>query len=369
MITTYPTLYKLTTTGKVQIWYMEREGEKYRTISGQLRGAKVTSAWTVAKAKNVGRSNETTPEEQAISEINATYVLKETQKNYKRSITGIENKTYFEPMLAKSFEQKRIKNDDWPVFIQPKLDGMRCIANKFGMFTRNGKEITTCPHIFEELKVFFEQDETLIIDGELYNHDFNDDFNSIISAVKRADMSPESLERSRKIVQYHIYDIGDMDMTFFERKILIETLFRRKEFNYLKQVETHICNSFIDIDFKHKKIFSKGYEGTIVRLDALYENKRTYSLMKKKDFITEEFPILALIEGEGNWSGAAKSGLFQHPNGNTFGASIKGTYEYCKQLLRDAESYTGQLGTVVFQELTPDGVPKFGVLHSIRDYE
>ena len=48
--------------------------------------------------------------------------------------------THFKPMLAHKYDEKRV---DWskPVWMQPKLDGVRCVFTKDGAFSRTGKNL------------------------------------------------------------------------------------------------------------------------------------------------------------------------------------------------------------------------------------
>ena len=109
------------------------------------KGKLVRSSWTVAEAKNVGKANETTPVEQALSEIESKYE-KKLSREYHKSIDDIDKKRYVKPMRA--FEFKNIELD-WsrPHVIQPKLDGVRCVIDKYGMKSREGKPILGAPHI------------------------------------------------------------------------------------------------------------------------------------------------------------------------------------------------------------------------------
>ena len=180
----YGTLYKRTSSGKVQIWFIEREGSRYRTTSGQMDGKLVVSEWTQAKTKNTGKSNETSPEEQAISQIESIYE-KRLKQSYFESITDIDEETYFKPMLAAKWKDVKDKITAKSVMMQPKLDGMRCIAKADGLWSRNGEPIISAPHIFEAIAPMFVDRPDLILDGELYNHDLKDDFNTIMSCVKK----------------------------------------------------------------------------------------------------------------------------------------------------------------------------------------
>src|SRR3546814_10690811 len=78
---------------------------------------------------------------------------------------------FFKPMLAEKYDAFE------PGFAQPKLDGVRCIATKDGLFSRQGKPITSCPHISTALTPLFEHTPSLVLDGALYNHDLTDNFN------------------------------------------------------------------------------------------------------------------------------------------------------------------------------------------------
>ncbi len=171
-----PTLYKRTSTGKIQTWFIEIDGGSYRTTSGQQGGKLVTSLWTVAEAKNVGRSNETSPEEQALLETEAIYTKKLEQGGYFRTIEEIDDdRGFFEPMLAHPFDPTRLPEGE-RFYVQPKFNGIRCVARKSGLWSRKGKKFVNCPHIEEELKPFFETWPDAILDGELYNHDYRSDF-------------------------------------------------------------------------------------------------------------------------------------------------------------------------------------------------
>ena len=157
------TIYKTTKGGKIQEWTIEVVGNKYRTISGQTDGKKVINEWTVCYGKNTGKANETTDKEQAMKEAEAKRKLK-LEKDYSETIKGINRKRHFEPMLAAKWEDYKNKVE-YPLYSQPKLDGIRCIVTKDGMFSRNGKEIISAPHIRKALYKFFKHDPDTILDG------------------------------------------------------------------------------------------------------------------------------------------------------------------------------------------------------------
>ena len=183
-ISSLPTLYKRDTKGKVREltidygWNSDDDAAT-RSTAGIQDGKLVTSGWKKTVAKNVGRANSTTAYTQAISEAMSIYDRK-LEKEYFKDIKDIDSYTAFKPMLAGGYK----KNDDiFPVIAQPKLDGIRCIANKSGLWTRANKPITSCPHIWEEIKPIFDKHPEFTFDGELYNHELKDDFNKITSLV------------------------------------------------------------------------------------------------------------------------------------------------------------------------------------------
>ena len=361
----HETIYKRTRTGAVQIWYAETEGDKYRTVSGQQDGKKIVTEWTVCTPKNVGKSNATTGEQQALIEVQALY-KKKLEKDYSRTSTEIDNEGYFKPMLCEKWEKDSSVTS--PFYIQPKLDGIRCIARADGLWTRNGKRHVNVPHIEEALKAFFKDNPGAVLDGELYNHVLKDDFNEICSLVKKTKPTPESIEQSKKFVQYHVYDIHDgSDSLYGVRRAKLGILLQGVKSEYIVAVPTTIIlcvtpdDNVNDIVTQyHDEYVEDGYEGAIVRLNSAYVNGRTKNILKVKEFITEEFRLEAIDEGKGNWAGFAKTGTFSTKDGKQFKASIKGTKAFCKEVYNNKNKYINTLCTVKYLNLTPDGIPRHG---------
>lgn len=368
-MTTYPTLYKRTNTGKVQIWFVEVDGDRYRTTSGQMDGKKVTSEWTTAKPKNTGKANATTGAQQAVSEVNAMYE-KQYKKDYRNSVEEIDVVERFKPMLADKWSDRKHKITVTYVHMQPKLDGVRCIAKADGLWSRSGEPIISAPHIHAQLAPLFEKYPNLIIDGELYNHDLKDDFNAIVSCVKKSKPTDEDLEQSANLIQYWVYDMPS-EMHFGERNKILQNMIDVGLFGadnnivIVQTAEVHID----DVDKIASIYIEAGFEGAMVRLPGKYENKRSKTLLKWKEFQDEEFKIVDIQEGDGNRSGMAGRVVLALNDGRTFSAGLIGNMDYCKQLLADKSRHIGKMGTVVFQNYTPDGVPRFPKFKTIRDYE
>ncbi len=347
-------IYKKTKTGATQEWTIEVVGNKYRTHSGQVGGAITTNEWTVVYGKNVGKANGTTDEEQALKEAEAKRT-KKLESGYFEDVNNIDTKQYFEPMLAAKWEDYKDKIQ-YPIYSQPKLDGIRCIVTKDGMFSRNGKPILSAPHIFESLQPLFDETPDLILDGELYADKFANDFNKIVSLVKKTKPSDEDLVESKKNIEYHIYDLPSIDDVF---RIRYSKLCALRLPKCCLRVITHTVRSEDELMNAYGQYVTAGYEGQMLRLDSKYENKRSKSLLKHKSFVDEEYQILDIVEGEGNRSGTAGYMVFETREGKRFKSNVKGTWEETAEMLKNKKKLIGKQATIKYFNLTPDGIPRF----------
>lgn len=361
------TLYKKNG-GKVQQWSIEVDKHMYRSIEGFVNGAMTTSEWTVAQPKNLGRANATSPQEQAVKEAMAKVKLK-IEKGYTESLDG-ETEERFEPMLAHKYEDHKDKIK-YPCWVQPKLDGMRCPIKSDGARSRLGKPVYAVPHIVGALQGIFEA-HNVILDGELYNHELRDDFNRLISLVKRQKPSVEDLKASRDNIQYHVYDCffpDKPDLCFTERYTMIHEIL--KDVPYVRMVPTSMVDEKM-LEYAYEKFLEGGYEGIMIRTDTPYVQKRTTGLLKRKEFVDGEYEITDIVEGIGNRSGMMGKFIMRTPSGESFEADASGLggHEAYVEFLANKKEYIGKAATVKYQNLTPDRqVPRFGKVIAIRDYE
>jgi len=368
-------LYKRSKTGGVLEWQIEVVDNQFRTISGQQGGKSVTSEWTTCSGKNIGRANATTSEEQALSEAKANYKAKIDKERYFEDLSQIDSATFNSPMLAFEYEKVTTKRPlIFPAYSQPKLDGMRCICRKDGMWSRNGKPIVSAPHIRQILEPFFTM-WNLELDGEIYNHKFKDNFNKLISLAKKTKPTKEDLEESSKYLQYWVYDFRDSSGSSFTRDnfdLRLNFLIRYIAGKYepiVRLLWTDKVYNQEQLDKHYKEYRKDGFEGQMIRsAGGVYEFCRSNNLLKRKEMMDEEFIILDILEGQGNRSGIAGAMVFER-NGNRFNSSIIGSHSYCRDLLLNKSDYIGKLATVKFQNLTPDGVPRFPEVMAIRDYD
>jgi DNA ligase-1 len=360
----FPTLYSRTSTGAIQQWTIEVEGNKFRTVSGQVDGAKVTSSWSICEGKNIGKANETTPGDQAYLEAESK-LDKKKRTGYTPDKKAIDTcVTYTEPMLAKSFDKVDF---EYPVYSQPKLDGMRCIVRADGMWSRTGKKIVSSPHIFEALKPLFDIDDTLIFDGELFANKLKNDFNQIMSLAKQMKPTPADLAASKAHLEYWVYDLPSSNSDFGDRSKELKALLPKKD--CLVLVPTAFVKDKEELDAAYSEYLTDGQEGQIIRVDGPYENKRSKYLIKRKEFLDDEFKILDITEGKGNRSGMFGRALCVTKKGVEFEANARGNQEYYTELLKNKKKYIGQMATIRYQNMTPDGKPRFGVMITVRDYE
>ena len=396
MIKKLQTLYKIDTQGRLREWTMNVDGNKFYAIKGLVDGKKTQDKPTTCVAKNVGRANETTPNAQADFEAQAKFT-KKLKSGYALTEEDAKVKKFYEAMLADKFSDRK-DSLSFPIYSQRKLDGIRCITRledgKVVGKTRNGKVIECIPHITNSLKGFFTAFPDAVLDGELYNHDYRDNFNKITSLVrkqipvksdkmtdkafaKKVTEFENRLEEAKESIQYWIYDMPHLsdevnESTIFSARLamLKHHLFDAVNKDCLVLVETAEINSFKTLDDLYAKYLEEGYEGQMVRSNASYENKRSKGLLKRKEFMDAEYKVIGIDEGNGNRAGTVKHLVcYCDKTQQQFNSNVKGNFDYLKEVLDNKDYYIGKLATIKFFQLTPDGIPRFPYAIAFRDYE
>lgn len=360
--TRLPILYKRSNLlNKINQWEIVVEGDSYYTISGYTDGKQFQNEPTRCVVKNAGKKNSTTPEEQALAEAKSMWD-KRVALGYWEDITKVDQKVYFAPMLATEFDKIKDKIK-FPLLSQPKLDGIRCILKSDGMWTRTGKEIISAPHIFESIKFIFELYPDIIFDGELYTSNKDVDFNTIVSCVRKTKPTKEDLEISKQYIDYHIYDLPNLDgkdLNTTDRQYELVEMYESLNQKYLKLVSTYKVTYPTDIDYFFLEYIKYGYEGQILRNpNSFYENKRSKGLIKHKEFIDEEFTILGINEGIGKFANKAATISFQSEEGVLCSATINGTMEYLEEIWSIKDTLIGKECTVKHFGKTPDNSYRF----------
>ena len=277
-------------------------------------------------------------------------------------------------MLAQKVNDRPL-NFEKKLFIQPKLDGVRCIISKDGAFSRNGKEFKNVDHIIEEFKPVFEYAPELVFDGELYNHDLKNDFNKIISLVRKSvKISESDRDEARELVQFHCYDVVDEKrpyLTYDERNNLIHHVVDYKyEMLYTRHVDALVITGQQQLDKLHSNNKEDGYEGSMIRYNTPYENKRSWSLQKVKDWSDTEFTITGFVQGKGKFEGGL--GKFLGVDGDGLEIEVPWptmTIANRKAVWQNKNFYIGKVATFEYFERTPGGAYRFPRFKALRNYE
>jgi DNA ligase 1 len=371
------TLYKKSnSTCKIEQWTVRvdenEEGGYITTMFGEVGGKIQTTGDQVSQGKNQGKKNETTAFQQACAEAKAKWE-KKLKTGYVKSLELAESGATdeliqggYEPMLAQPFDKHGSKVV-YPCLAQPKSDGLRMVAvkenGKVTLWTRTRKPITSLHHIIKAIEGL--PVDNMTFDGEAYNHDLKDDFETIVSGVRTDEVSEHS-----HLIQYHIYDLIIEDLDFVQRSRTVKTIIP-KPHEYLKIVETVACNSKEDVLVLLDRSLEQGYEGLMLRnIKGKYESRRSYNLQKVKVFEDKEFPIVGVKEGRGKLAGHAATFTCKTEGGHLFDAKLKGSTAMLKRYLNEPELWQGKQLTVQFQGLTrANSVPRFPVGKAVRDYE
>jgi len=345
-------IYKLDSKERVRVLHVYTNGAELIQESGLVDGQLVKHKSTCT-AKNVGRANETTAEEQAEAEAQSKIETK-MSTGYFESIDDAESNNVILPMLAKSYD-KETNKVEWPCYAQPKLDGMRALGYTDKFISRKGKEILNMDHILEELNKF---ELNAPLDGELYAH--GKSFQENMRLIKK--YRPGETEE----VKYHIYDYADPDMSFTQRLAVLTNLSNMfGPFKYIELVPTVAIKNEGELKKLHGRALGLGYEGTIVRWgDAGYKSKsRSSNLLKYKDFQDLACTIVDVIPS----TKRPNQGQFicRHDD-KEFGCGMKFSHEERENILINASDYVDQTAEIRFFEYSDDGIPRFPVCVGIR---
>ena len=276
------------------------------------------------------------------------------------------------PMLAHKFDDSRV---DWsqPVYIQPKLDGVRCLFTKDGAFSRTGKKFMNLAHIELALIPFFKAQPHCVLDGELYNHKLKNDFEKIISLVRKQKPTADDRLEAKKLVQFHVYD------WFLDHKAMKQPYKHRMQQlacsniydEQIKYVPAKLVDSYNYARDIHATFLSEGYEGSIIRLNGLYKHGRSYDLMKFKDFSDAEATIVGYELGKGKRTGTVGKFLMMDDEGVKFGCPPGKGYNYkdLANMLLNINDYIGQRATFTYFQRTQAGSYRHPLFKCIRNYE
>ena len=274
-------------------------------------------------------------------------------------------------MLAHKFDDSRI-DFKRPVYIQAKLDGVRCLFTKDGAFSRNGKQFMNVRHIEMALKPFFAEQPDVVLDGELYNHKLKRDFEKIISLVRKQKPTDEDRLDAQHLVQFHIYDYFDGVM-YDNYQTRMQQLVNAEFYDaQIKHVPALLVDSYNYARVQHEEFLSLGYEGSIIRNgDGIYKHGRSYDLMKFKDFSDTEATIIDYVTGKGKRTGTLGKFIMQDDDGVVFGCPPGKGYSYkdLKTMLKNVDSFIGKRATFTYFQRTKANSYRHPLFKCIRNYE
>jgi DNA ligase-1 len=280
------------------------------------------------------------------------------------------------PMLAYPVSDKPIDYNN-TVFMQPKLDGVRCLIQYEKVtplqtgpvaYSRTGKQWKNIDHILESLKPFFEANPDVILDGELYNHALKDDFEKIISCVRKTKPTAIDKAESRKLVQFHCYDYVDETTLFVDRIHWLNKEFQRFPYG-VRLVETESVLNGKDAEKFHDYCLGRGYEGSILRTNDVYKCGRSWSLRKFKDFHDAEAKLISWVEGKGKRKGTIGKFMAVDADGNEFGMPVMDNFKKLQTMFKEMQSWVGKEATFTYFERTKAGSYRHPLFKAIRDYE
>tara|TARA_R100000278_G_scaffold114804_1_gene93422 strand:+ start:328 stop:1086 length:759 start_codon:yes stop_codon:yes gene_type:complete len=248
-----------------------------------------------------------------------------------------------------------------------------------GCYSRNGKKFMNVQHLYTKaIQDLFKANPLLVIDGELYNHDLRDNFEKIVSLVRKQKPKPEDRKEARKLIQYHVYDfvmaykgkldLIESDMNRYEKRMhqLVCSDMYGKHIRYVPSRGVHSLDKAKEI---HNDFLEKGYEGSILRLDGPYKCGRSYDLMKFKDFSDTEAKIVDWVEGKGKRRGTIGKFIAIDSDGVKFGMPVMDNFEYLQKNFKKMQRYVGKIATFTYFERTKAGSYRHPLFKTIRNYE
>ena len=447
VVHSFPKLYAIDKNGKIKVWTAAvLQFTDKNAVAAGYATSRITHGYIDGKqqivyrdynvGKNIGRSNETTPLAQCISETRRKWTDKKEKEAHTETKPADYGEGYgdisggwcgagagaggddgdgdadsecdapadagpFLPMLAQTFNpadavtataagSKKKKVITFPCFVQPKLDGLRCVsyatrtandaATAVCLQSRTGAFFTGLPHIAAALRPYLSQHPSVVIDGELYTDQMP--FEELAGLIKKKKITDDDVARLKK-VKYHVYDIYDHvrpDMPYSERMGLLAAAVRRcgcvanDTFSAgvaaaaaVVLVRTEKVAALSDFRRLFAEFVEAGYEGIMLRNAAgVYRaNYRSNDLQKYKEFMEEEYRIIDFKEGEGRDAGAV-IWVCETADGKEFTVRPRGTMQQRREWFNDGAKYIGKNLTVIFQELTEDGKPRFPVGKALR---
>jgi len=296
--------------------------------------------------------------------------------------------TDYAVMLAHKFDEHGHKIR-YPCSVSPKLDGIRGAFRKgttldeggvtedYHFYSRNRKRWNdnVVAHILEPMRTAFHPDDDVVLDGEFFARGWPCQRINGAVAVRRLEPIDDTL-----LIRFEIFDVAGKyaNQPYLERLKIIRGFVYPNDLDgnpVAREISTYQVDTPEQLMQYHQDFLAASYEGTMVRnLDAPYEYKRSYNLLKLKDFSDMEVQCVGFKEGKETDKGSRLVGTLgavacQLPNGKSVDVGSGWSDEQRREIWNNQDKYLNQLLTIRYFELTPDGIPRFPVGVDWRSYE
>lgn len=276
----------------------------------------------------------------------------------------------FKLMLAPN-ELPVITKVNYPIYIQPKLDGYRCVYKEGQLISRAGKSFGN-KNLSSYFNNLFQVDD-YVLDGELYVE--GGDFNKLQTILNTYDAPlPNGLK-------YFVYDCmpkadwisQSTKKPYSERLKLLRTVLNNQVADHKKVID--IANDLVETSKEavdiYKKYLKDGYEGCMLKSpEGLYKWKRTTvksgEMLKMKPFETIDLIIKGVYAGEGKFEGMA-GGVDVDYNGVSVAIGSGFDVATRKALTAAPNDYIGKTIEVKYFEETEDGSLRFPTFVRFRE--
>jgi DNA ligase-1 len=369
----FPTLYGKSKNGKLLSWEIlvvsKEQVSLIITRHGFVDNKIIETTKEISFGKNRGKKNETTHQQQALKEAQSEW-NKKVKAGYSESPkVHVDAETKVQPMLANKYETFKNKIE-FPCFVQPKIDGVRCIYYNNTFYTRHNSVINNFSNISQELN---DSDTKLILDGELYGE--NMPMQQLSGLINKKNLNSTDILRINNNVKYIVFDCIMPETTFDARYEVLELLFKKHSFSKIKLLKTDMAQSHTEIEQKYNSFLKEEYEGIMIRnSNSVYENYRSFNLLKYKPVEDAEFKIVGFTQQTGVRSGCVLWKCETPDGKDTFEVTQNGTVAEQRALYKNGANYIGKLLTVEYQKPIGEQVgvyqkPRHPKGKVIRDYE
>lgn len=261
---------------------------------------------------------------------------------------------------------------NYPVRVEAKLDGLRCISVKsrgeVTMFTRSGTLLETMPKIKAAIEAL--PHDNFVLDGEAMGDDWNESASVLMSSKSKKDDSN---------IKYHVFDYVPLDAWQAQKS---ETHYRGRLLDLqmtigdtagkpFKYVKSTVANNETELRDFYNECLTEGYEGVMIKdMKANYQWKRSAAILKMKPVATEEGVIVGWHEANEKTKRAGQFGGFLVLTPNGVVTKVGGGYTDSIKSQIQIEGPDTYIGRIVEAEhqppFTADGKMRFPVFSRFR---